>query len=93
MVASQKLLNEVCDEERFSKVVAAALEQVRNGVHGGLFTAYGPQEKEWGIAHRVLMPALGPLSIRSMFPEMHDVASQLVMKWARHGAEHKIQVR
>jgi len=54
-------MNEVCDEERFSKIVAAALEQVRNGVHSGLFTAYGPQEKEWGVAHRVLLPQLGPL--------------------------------
>jgi len=72
--------------------VAASLEQVRNGVHGGLFTAYGPQEKEWGIAHRVLLPQLGPLSIRNMFNEMHDIASQLVMKWARHGSDHTIQV-
>ena len=85
-------MNEICDEERFSKKVAAALEQVRNGVHDGLFTAYGPQEKNWGIAHRVLMPALGPLAIRGMFNEMHDIASQLVMKWARHGPEHTIHV-
>ncbi|KAF1911690.1 cytochrome P450 [Ampelomyces quisqualis] len=27
-----------------------------------------------------------------MFSEMHDVASQLVMKWARHGPNHTIQV-
>jgi cytochrome P450/NADPH-cytochrome P450 reductase len=27
-----------------------------------------------------------------MFPEMHDIASQLVMKWARHGPNHQIQV-
>ncbi|OAK94348.1 cytochrome P450 [Phaeosphaeriaceae sp. SRC1lsM3a] len=27
-----------------------------------------------------------------MFNEMHDVASQLVMKWARHGSNHTIQV-
>lgn len=24
--------------------------------------------------------------------EMHDIASQLVMKWARHGSDHKIEV-
>jgi cytochrome P450/NADPH-cytochrome P450 reductase len=92
VIASQALMNEVCDEERFSKIVAAALEQVRNGIHDGLFTAYGPQERNWGIAHRVLLPQLGPLSIRNMFSEMHDVASQLVMKWARHGPGHTIQV-
>jgi cytochrome P450/NADPH-cytochrome P450 reductase len=92
VIGSQALMDEVCDEERFSKIVAAALEQVRNGAHDGLFTAYGPQERNWGIAHRVLLPQLGPLSIRNMFNEMHDVASQLVMKWARHGADHTIQV-
>lgn len=45
-------MNEVCDENRFAKIVAAALEEVRNGVHDGLFTAYGPEEPSWGIAHR-----------------------------------------
>lgn len=78
-------MDEVCDEERFTKIVAAALQQVRNGVHDGLFTAYGPEEQKWGIAHRVLLPQLGPLAIRNMFDEMHDIASQLVLKWARHG--------
>ncbi|KAF3041836.1 hypothetical protein E8E11_004968 [Didymella keratinophila] len=92
VVGSQALMDEICNEERFSKIIAAALEQVRNGVHDGLFTARGPQEENWGIAHRVLLPQLGPLAIRNMFPEMHDIASQLVMKWARHGPNHQIKV-
>ena len=85
-------MDEISNEERFEKVIAAALEHVRNGVHDGLFTARGPQEKNWGIAHRVLLPQLGPLAIRNMFDEMHDIASQLVMKWARHGPNHTIHV-
>jgi len=36
--------------------------------------------------------AFGPLSIRSMFDEMHDIASQLVVKWARFGSKEKINV-
>jgi len=36
--------------------------------------------------------AFGPLSIRSMFDEMHDIASQLVVKWARFGPMEKINV-
>jgi cytochrome P450/NADPH-cytochrome P450 reductase len=92
VIASQALMNEVADEERFSKVVSATLQQVRNGTGNGLFTAYGPEEKNWGIAHRILMPALGPLAIRNMFDEMHDIATQMVMKWARHGSDHVIQV-
>jgi len=91
MIASQALMNEVCDEERFRKNVAAALVEVRNGVHDGLFTAHADEEN-WGIAHRVLLPALGPLAIRGMFDDMHDISSQLVMKWARYGAGHQINV-
>ncbi|KAJ8069548.1 hypothetical protein OCU04_003198 [Sclerotinia nivalis] len=90
-ISSQALLNEVCDEKRFTKIVSGSLEQVRHGVGDGLFTAkYG--EENWELAHRVLMPAFGPLSIRSMFGEMHDIASQLVMKWARFGSKEKIDV-
>jgi len=71
IISSQALMNEISDEDRFTKKVAAALVQVRNGTHDGLFTALGPQEANWGIAHRILLPALGPLAIRNMFPEMH----------------------
>jgi len=45
----------------------------------GLFTAHG-HEPNWAIAHRILIPSFGPLSIRSMFDDMFDVASQLVVK-------------
>jgi cytochrome P450/NADPH-cytochrome P450 reductase len=101
-------MNEVCDEKRFTKIVSGGLEQMRNGIKDGLFTAY-PGEHNWEIAHRVLMPGLwdylgmkedcwsvgtafGPLSIRSMFDEMHDIASQLVVKWARFGSKERINV-
>ncbi len=38
-------------------MVSGALEQIRNGVHDGLFTAY-PGEHNWEVAHRVLMPGM-----------------------------------
>ncbi|KAF2706929.1 cytochrome P450 [Pleomassaria siparia CBS 279.74] len=92
VIGSQALMNEVSDEKRFTKIVTAGLKEVRNGVHDGLFTAFGPEEKNWGIAHRILLPVFGPLAIRDMFDEMHDIAIQMVMKWARHGPNHVIQV-
>ena len=52
-------MDEVCDEERFSKMVSAGLAEIRNGVH--------PGEENWAIAHRILVPAFGPLMIRGMF--------------------------
>ncbi|KAI0571356.1 bifunctional p-450:nadph-p450 reductase protein [Pyrenophora tritici-repentis] len=36
VIRSQALLDEVCDEARFVKVIAANLKQARNGVEDGL---------------------------------------------------------
>lgn len=36
------------------------------------------------------MPAFGPASIRGMFDDMFDIATQLVFKWERFGPEHRI---
>lgn len=66
IVSSYELCNELCDEKRFSKVVAGPLLQVRNGTGDGLFTAF-QDEENWGLAHRILMPAFGPLAICNMF--------------------------
>ncbi len=60
-------------------------------MHDGLFTAR-EEETNWGIAHRILMPAFGPASIQGMFTEMHEIASQLALKWARHGSDTPIMV-
>lgn len=90
-VSSYELVNEVCDEKRFGKTIGAVLKEVRAAVHDGLFTARA-EEPNWGIAHRVLMPAFGPTKIQSMFDDMHDIASQLAMKWARHGPTAPIHV-
>ena len=49
-------------------------------------------EPNWGKAHRILIPAFGPMPIRGMFDEMHDIASQLALKFARHGPQHAIPV-
>ncbi|KAJ9314762.1 hypothetical protein DTO271D3_5008 [Paecilomyces variotii] len=91
-LSSHALVDEVCGEERFTKSVFGGLKEIRNGVHDGLFTANYPEEENWEIAHRVLVPAFGPLSIRGMFDEMYDIASQLIMKWARQGPKTPIIV-
>ncbi|KAF8755042.1 cytochrome P450 [Rhizoctonia solani] len=88
-ISSVKLAQEVLDEKRFHKAIGTALVEVRNLVSDGLFTAYHG-ETNWGIAHRILMPAFGPLSIKGMFDDMLDVISQLVLKWERFGPEHEI---
>lgn len=66
-MSSHELVDEVCDEERFGKMVSAGLHEIRNGVNDGLFTANYPGEENWAVAHRILVPAFGPLMIRGMF--------------------------
>jgi len=65
IVSSVELLNEMCDEKRFHKIVSGGLVEVRNGIGNGLFTAYHG-EHDWEVAHRVLVPAFGPVGIHDM---------------------------
>lgn len=91
MVGSQALVNEISDETRFCKSINSELSEVRHLAGDGLFTAKDGEEN-WGIAHRILLPAFGPVAIREMFDEMFDVVIQLVLKWARHGPATPIAV-
>ncbi|KAK8007446.1 kinase-like domain-containing protein [Apiospora arundinis] len=91
VLCSHQLVDEACDEKRFIKLPDSALKEIRDAVHDGLFTAF-IDEENWGIAHRVLVPAFGPVSIRGMFDEMRDIAGQLAMKWARYGSNTPIMV-
>ncbi|PHH62243.1 hypothetical protein CDD81_7303 [Ophiocordyceps australis] len=90
-VSSYELLNEICNEKRFHKSIGGSLLQVREGVHDGLFTAYD-DEPNWEKAHRILVPAFGPLTIRAMFDDMYDISTQLALKIARYGPQTPIPV-
>ncbi|KAK7912102.1 Bifunctional cytochrome P450 reductase [Apiospora marii] len=94
VVGSFELFDELCDETRFYKLVSGPLvegpfsPEVRGAE--GLFGAIDEKRDDWAQAHRILLPAFGPLAIENMFPEMHDIASQMVLKWARQGPNHRI---
>ncbi|KAH8621485.1 hypothetical protein IG631_23886 [Alternaria alternata] len=90
-VGSYALAKDLFNEENFQKGVTGPLAQVRHATGDGLFTAF-PGEHNWETAHRVLMPAFGPLNIKAMFPEMQDIASQMVLRWARFGDDVPINV-
>ncbi|KAG8773052.1 hypothetical protein FRC12_002757 [Ceratobasidium sp. 428] len=89
VVTSVALAQEVLDEKRFHKGIPPALVEV-DKIGTGLFTA-SHGDPEWGIAHRILMPIFGPLSIREMFDDMYDILSQLCLKWERFGPMHPIE--
>ncbi|KAH7336792.1 bifunctional P-450:NADPH-P450 reductase [Rhizoctonia solani] len=88
-IGSVALAQEVLDEKRFHKVIDDVLKDIRLIGGDGLFTAYN-DEPNWAIAHRILMPAFGPVSIKNMFDDMVDVVSQLILKWERFGSRHEI---
>jgi cytochrome P450/NADPH-cytochrome P450 reductase len=86
VVSSQELVNFVCDESKFDKKVAASLKEVRAVAGDGLFTA-NTSDPNWKLAHKILMPAFGPQTIRDMFPAMMDISSQLILRWEQFAGE------
>jgi cytochrome P450/NADPH-cytochrome P450 reductase len=86
VVSSQELVNFMCDESKFDKKVGNALIELRALTGDGLFTAHTP-ESNWKLAHKILMPAFGPQTIRDMFPAMMDISSQLILRWERFSGE------
>ncbi len=91
IACSHRIIDEMCDETRFQKSLLPPLEVIRDFAKDGLFTAYG-DEPNWIKAHRILTPAFGPMSIRSMFPQMLDIAEQLILKWERMGEDTPFDV-
>ncbi|KAH8722787.1 cytochrome P450 [Phaeosphaeriaceae sp. PMI808] len=88
---SVDIVNELCDETRFIKVITSGLELLRSAVNDALFTAH-EGEHNWEIAHRILMPVFGPTKIRGMFGQMNDITQQLCLKWGRYGPSYPIEV-
>ncbi|KAG9256206.1 NADPH--cytochrome P450 reductase-like protein [Emericellopsis atlantica] len=82
-----ELFNELCDETRFYKLAPKTLQDLGKSGSQGLFTSVSEHDIDWQVAHRILLPAFGPLAIESMFDGMYDIACQLTLKWARLGSE------
>ena len=86
VISTQQLVDFVCDESKFDKEIGTALIELRALIGDGLFSAY-TSEPNWKLAHKILLPAFGPNAIRNMFPEMMDIASQLILRWERFAGE------
>lgn len=77
VVSDPVLAAELCDEERFDKVLGPGLLKVRARVGDGLFTAHS-DEKNWGLAHRILMPTFSHAAMKAYVPDMTEIAFQLM---------------
>lgn len=71
IVSGFDLFDELCDETRFYKLLGGKLREAMASDPSepqGLFTSLTEKEEDWGQAHRILMPAFGPLAVADMFP-------------------------
>lgn len=66
-VTGYELANELCSRRDFVKFPAGAVAKLKDVMTEGMFTA-DHDDWFWGPAHRILVPALGPMAIKKMFP-------------------------
>lgn len=91
VVSSQQLIEELCDESRFDKMVSGALYKIRDFALDGLFTAH-TREDNWQRAHQLLAPAFSMGSMQDYFPKMLDVTTQLCDRWQRLNHSESVDV-
>ena len=91
VVSGFDLVNELCDDERFDKLIGGQLRNLRAFLGDGLFTAW-TQEPNWSKAHNILLPNFSMQAMKGYMPMMADIAMQLVEKWERLNPEDEIDV-
>ena len=92
IVSGADLVEELCDERRFDKLVTGGLSEVRRDpVNTGLF-ASDTDNPLWRRAHTILLPSFSQQAMQDYHPMMLDVADQLMLKWQRLNSDDEINV-
>ncbi len=92
IVSGADLVDEVCDDARFDKLVSGGLSAVRKDpVNTGLFTA-DTGNALWRRAHNILLPNFSMQAMQGYFPAMLDLAVQLMQKWERLNPGDEVDV-
>jgi cytochrome P450 / NADPH-cytochrome P450 reductase len=92
IVSGHALVDELCDDSRFDKEVGPGLDALAvNPASRGLFTAE-TTDPDWRKARNVLLPAFSPGAMRAYYPQMLDVAVQLVQRWERLNPDDAVDV-
>ncbi|KAF3015030.1 hypothetical protein E8E14_009804 [Neopestalotiopsis sp. 37M] len=84
-ITNHELANEVLSRKDIVKKITGTTEHLAKLIPHGILTANHGQES-WGLTRRTLNPAFTKASVKDMFPEVLDIVSQLVLKWARFGS-------
>ena len=92
IVSGYKLVDELCDESRFDKMLGPGLTALAEGpVDRGLFTSE-TSDPNWRKAHSILLPGFSMDAMRSYYPQMLDIAVQLIQKWERLNPDDTVDV-
>lgn len=92
ILSGADLVDEVCDDTRFDKMVAAGVAAVRDsGAGAGLFTA-DTSDPLWRKAHNILLSPFSLQSMQDYMPMMLDLAEQLMAKWERLNPDEEVDV-
>ncbi|WP_069159652.1 cytochrome P450 [Nocardia altamirensis] len=91
VVTGTELAQEVWDETRFEKHVAAPLERLREVTGDGLFMAYS-SEPVWGIAHRILTPGFVKPAMAIYHDAMVASIESMFEYWQGAGARPRVNL-
>ncbi|MDT7670949.1 MAG: cytochrome / NADPH-cytochrome reductase [Pseudonocardiales bacterium] len=92
IVSGAELVEEICDDTRFDKLVGGGLANLsRGGAGAGLFTAE-TGDPLWRRAHNILLSPFSLRSMRDYMPMMLDLAQQLLDKWERINPDEEVDV-
>jgi cytochrome P450/NADPH-cytochrome P450 reductase len=92
VVSGFALVDELCDESRFDKMLGPGLRILQQRkLGGGLFTSW-TSDPRWRKAHNILLPAFSMDAIRGYHPMMLDIAVQLMQKWERLNPDDSVDV-
>jgi cytochrome P450 / NADPH-cytochrome P450 reductase len=92
IVSSYELVDELCDESRFDKMLGPGLKVLGEGPVGRGLCTSETADPNWRKAHNVLLPAFSMDAMRSYYSGMLDLAVQLVRKWERLNPDDTVDV-
>ncbi|KAI8336924.1 cytochrome P450 [Blakeslea trispora] len=75
----------------FTKKIFGFLQQVRDFSGNGLFTS-DTDDKEWELAHKLLMPAFSPRAIKAYQTDMGNIAIETIKVLEKYSPNDKVDI-
>ncbi|KAI8237161.1 Bifunctional cytochrome P450/NADPH--P450 reductase [Colletotrichum sp. SAR 10_99] len=89
-ITGHKLVEEVCNEQRFRKQVTPPIKEIQTSVNIALFTAYH-NSSQWPVHHNIIAPKLTKESVQHLFGDFLNTTNELFDMWRDLGPGAKIE--